>query len=381
MRWLLPILIACAAEPPADGPDPVERMGPISEPLPGQGAQHHATLACDEQGCIAARQVGAGVRFSLLDPDGVAISQTQPPTPPKGWNHPEIARHLGGWYLVAGTHGAPHALGLDRDGVPETEAVELHEPYPWGLWPDLALGEDGRAYAIWSTKTTPYWRVFDPLAPDDALGETWELALTQATVDPPAVAAVPGGYVRVWTVKNGFEWQVRLLWVDLDGNALGEPVIAARQEGISRGTRPQIAADASGNVAVAWRVWAAIGELPEGAWLRTYRPDGSPHGEAVRLDAELGDRPTVEAIPEGWLVAWEEGSPPAVWLQERAVDGSPIDQAVPVSDATVEAGRTNLAVFADGGRWSGFVSWEEVYAQGVDAILDADVRVRAVRGP
>ena len=371
------VLGGCGPTEPTDRA-PVDPLGPISEPLPGQGAQHHATLACDDEGCIAARQVGGVVRFSLLDADGTATTQTGPPKGPVGYNHPEIAAYPGGWHVVAATHGAPMTFLLDRFGNP-TEATPLDEPYPWGLWPDAALGDDGRAHAFWSTKADVYWQIYDPAAPTPGVRQTWDLVLTQATVDPPAIAAVPGGYVRAWTVKNGFVWQVRLQWVDLDGNPLGEPVIAGEGDGTSRGARPQIASDDQGNVAVTWRVWPAIGIPPEGAYFRTFGVDGSV-GQTVRLDVERGDRPTVEALPDGWLVAFEEAYPPAVFVQEFTTEGLPRTEPVAISDAPVEAGRANLALHREGDSWTGFVAWEEVYDWRVDAILDADVRVRAVRG-
>lgn len=377
--WVLVAGAACEGEPaPRRDQDATEPAPTITGPLPGAGAQHHATVSCVAGRCAVTRQVGGGVRTSTLDETGKPTSQEAPPSPPAGWNHPQLAPWGDGWLLMAATSGAPSAVRLDATGAPVSEVMAQHEDWPWGLWPDLALGEDGRAFTVWGTKTTPWYRVFDPETNVGEPAATWEFAWPQATIDPPAATAVPGGYVRAWTEKNGFVWEVRLAWLDLDGAPVAEPVVVAAGEGLSRGSRPQLASAPDGSVALVWRVWEDLGIPPAGAFLRVYEPDGTPRTEVIRLDTGGGDRPAVAHLPDGWLVAWEEGDPMAVWLQERHDDGTARIEPALVASSSVPCGRADLAVEVTHDGWRGFLSWEEVRLEQGDAVIDADVWVAPI---
>jgi hypothetical protein len=240
------------------------------------------------------------------------------------------------------------------------------------------VGQDNRALIVWSIRSHGLWAVVDPAQPEGAVQQAWPLSLVKPTVDPPAVTPVPGGYVRGWTEKTDIEWALYLQWTDLDGVAIGEPIEVTRGSGASRGARPQLASNVAGDVALAWRVKPTRTGAAEGAWLQIFR--GGQPLDLHRLDPDQGDRPTVEATPDGWLVAWEEASElsMAVKVQRRTADGAPADDVLVASDSEeIPAGRANLAVRPNGQR-SGVVTWEEVHLKRGEVVQRADVRARTI---
>lgn len=380
MRPLLPLLLLAACEPEADGRSGLREAGELHITLPGPPSQHHARVACGWEDCLVARQVGGTVGFTRVEPDGTLHEGIPAPQEVEGWNHPEIrATREGSYVVVAATRGAPQMLTLGPDGTLTGGPHPLHEPWPWGLWPDFAVDDEGNALAFWSTKTDPYWLAFDPTTVPPTTPETFELALDQATVDPPAVGALPWpyGFVRAWTVKNGFTWQVRLQWTDLEGQPVGEPVIVAEGEGTSRGARPQVAVGANRDVAVSWRVWPDTASLPEGAFVRVYDRDHQPKGPTLRLDPDdAGDRPTVLAVWDSFLVAWEQGTPEAVHVATLDPNGTRVNTPWRVSDSgDIPAGRAALALRPDGRAW---VSWEEVSEKRGDQVVQGTIGMRAI---
>ena len=348
---------------------------PVNQ-FPGNPPQDFLVVACADSSCTAGRHVGEAVHFAGLDLSGGVLGEVPASSPTQGWNHPELVRYQDGYLSVSATDTAPALLVHDVQGRPISDPLLLAPAWPRGQWPDLALGEDGRAMVVWSTKVDGLWAVVDPEAGHGIEGAPWERQNAFRTIDPPAVAAVPGGYVRAWTEKSDVGWALWLVWTDLDGRVQTDPQLVAEGPDPSRGARPQLAACADGSVALAWRELETRLSPPQGAWLQIFH-DTEP-GPIARLDTAQGNRPTVACALDGWLVAWEEPDDRGtqIWIQSRDPDGGPASEAVRASDQP-GAQRVDLGLRESNGV-DGLMTWEHVPPESSDPTQEVTGHVRPI---
>jgi hypothetical protein len=254
---------------------------------------------------------------------------------------------FGRWFDAAGQPVSPE---VQVNEVAEDDQAE----------PDLAVGADGRFFAVWRSVSHIAGRFFDaagtPLGP--------EIPITAPAPGPydfaPAVAPFPGGgYVVIW--RRNF---VPGLWfrrLDADGKPLGpESRVEAGQFYVNESA---VAAGDDGGFLVVWGT-SSLGASEEDVTIRArrYLPSGQPAGPVFRVDVRrrAGQSPVLPAVAPrqggGWLVAWQEYGPSGRFeLRSRAVD--PAGELGEIFPLAPSAGsRVALARDLHGGGF--LVAWE-----------------------
>lgn len=183
---------------------------------------------------------------------------------------------------------------------------------------DIAAAPDGSTWTLWSETLwtlnmdqedmaqapTGRFRLAqqDPADPlSDDVQVLWETA--PGGKHPPDVEVLPDGSVVCAVSEReevGLPAQVVLRRLSDDGRT---PVSSLDADG----SRPQMAVDAAGRLAVVWRE-GLITDLH--AYISLYDEDLNLIGGPLPLSPGwTSDRPTVAPHPEGWLVAWERPDP------------------------------------------------------------------------
>lgn len=195
--------------------------------------------------------------------------------------------------------------------------------------PDLAVLTDGSVIEVYhfsdptSDPVGTYWmRRYDA----DLVPITDELpvATSQQVGSPPDVVALPdGGWVIGWSTRDELGGTLHLTWYDPDGAAL-QTVRADETAADVTPSRPNLAAQPDGTVAVTWRV-----QDNDGTGLGVYgRLYGASHAPItgpfeIQIDSQ---RPSVAAGPGLFLFTWEP--PNSNRIKARAYDqwtGEPLE--------------------------------------------------------
>ncbi|HEX6203972.1 MAG TPA: hypothetical protein VF100_13290, partial [Thermoanaerobaculia bacterium] len=234
-----------------------------------------------------------------------------------------------------------------------------------GTWAAVALAADGGGALVWvapdtggveTVWTRPFAPDGTPLEPVTRVGEhrlDWDLS----SRDRPVVAmAADGSWAVAWTAPRGAGTAVHVRRFDPLGRPAGPAVAASGSTADAAG--PKLAVAPGGELAVAW-TQAAGAESAADVWARRFAADGSPEGDAFRVNVATARRQEA-----GGVALATDGSLAVVFDTVRAdtlqgdvlfalvaADGTPL-----VADRRVNAAAAGdqwesaLAPLADG-RW------------------------------
>jgi hypothetical protein len=288
-------------------------------------------------------------------------------------DHPGVAamgtdRFLVAWQEDDATSGSPviRARLVDRTCTPLVNpnsgdagpflVSSTTNPIP--DQPAVAAAADGSAAAIvWHAGQTLRGRFLDATATLDA-GDVPVLSVAPGdTLWGPQLTAIAGGWALVYgrvtadqTLPMGGYVMRRL---DPTGGQLGLDTVVT-QPTPDAFSSPSVASRADGAIAVAWHGCGTDGDGDGcGVWLQLVRPTGLPVAGRVQVDTTAaGDQTdaSVTALPDGFAVAWTDGSMAGpdqsetgirariiypVYDDARGVSGAACDGGSPCADGLV----------------------------------------------
>jgi hypothetical protein len=186
--------------------------------------------------------------------------------------------------------------------------------------PDLDVGSDGTATAVWSAKSGGEFRVFArQVAADGGRGPVQQLSASGADALAPQVAvALDGTAVVVWTRWDGANFRIQERRI-ASGGAPEEATRTLSGSG-QDAADPQVDVGADGTATVVWRRFDGFHPLVQ---VRRIAPDGTSEEASQRLSEAGQDavEPDVAVGPDGTAtVVWSRFDGSDSIVQERQVE-------------------------------------------------------------
>jgi hypothetical protein len=283
--------------------------------------QHHTTVTWGADGRVAATwQSGSGTAydalFVLLDGEGREVLGSRGrvnDTATKG-GKPDVEARVDG-YVVAYEGGtSPLFLrAINLDGEPLGAPVLAFDDATEGVFseaPDLALFDDGSGVLVWVSiggvhgEGVHYVQRF---AADLALvGEPLAIkAAGRSAADIAALPGAPGGFVVTGTVKDLASDQMQVYAVKVGADGCRQEIRGDQGESDAP-SRPAVAVDAQGRMALTWRSKVEAG-LGEGSYGRFFEASGQARSDSFSLASadEDGNRSVVAFWGTLAVFAWQ----------------------------------------------------------------------------
>ncbi|MDQ7014371.1 MAG: GC-type dockerin domain-anchored protein [Planctomycetota bacterium] len=245
----------------------------------------------------------------------------------------------------------------------DARGVAVGSETPLNLWtgshvmaPAIAHAADGSSWAAWQSAGQDGWggaiiaRRFD--AQGAGGSEILVNQLTEGEQINPVLATLPdGGAVIAWSSNQpGEPERVVLRVYNADGSArTGE--LAVETDSTLRTTTPSIATRADGSFALAFGSFDAQDGKAAGVRVRVFSVEGEALGDASRMsgaDALTPVEPSIEAVADGYVVAWHDVLENALGYDVLAarLDAAGAPVAEPVVVNTERVGLQNAAAVA-----------------------------------
>jgi hypothetical protein len=245
-----------------------------------------------ETSAPAQQQFRKAIQSSLFVPGPVSLPKLTKVKPP-----------------VAGAADAPAAANL-------SPAAEM------ASGPDLDVGADGTATAVWSAKSGGEFRVFARrIAPNGTRGPVQQLSAPGGDALAPVVAvAADGTAVVAWTRREGADFRIQERRIGPDGTPEGatRTLSGAGQDA----TDPQVDVGPDRTATVVWRRFDGFHPLIQ---VRRIAPDGSSEEASQRLSEAGQDavEPDVAVAADGVAtVVWSRFDGSDSIVQRRRVEAN-----------------------------------------------------------
>ncbi len=160
------------------------------------------------------------------------------------------------------------------------------------------------------------------------------------------LALLPDGFAAVWLDLQRDKPAVRMRIFDRQGRARGPSFAVSDDSSRVRKFAPNIAADAAGNIVIAW----IDTRFPEAAlFARRYSPRGTPLGAEFTVDSKLGafgfDARAVDLSCDSagrFVVAWhaERNDRRQIYARRYTADALPLGDIIAVSDLVDDSYRS-----------------------------------------
>jgi len=320
----------------------------LQQPLVvGDGSSNSPQLEVGEDGRLHLlwREGGephATVRYALVEPDGVPVTETQVLSDPSHWvvDSPR---------LVSGSHGEVHALWADEVGVQwavlNAEGALLEGPrllVPEGRAPDAQLDQEGELHLVWrqlsgSNVYIVRYATFDPESGELSSSEDMAQVFrrTGQRIEGPAIGLDhDSGYV-FWSVHDR-----------RDATVVSEyaffPLELPRQKRVvtlrmEHGINPSGILPLRGQRTL---LLVALSELVGSEWEAEYQiavavlvPQAMPEYEVWGLASARGGRRgflSLAGVSVQESVQWRQGPPAQEWEMEQIVTASTLPSIRPV---------------------------------------------------
>ncbi len=367
-----------------DTPFPKSPLTVVSDE-PSTDNQHHTTVSWGEDGnFVAAWQHGSGSTYvtlvGLFDDSGARMPDFPIKISDNDTNggKPDVEAFPGG-YIVAYEGGGDliflRPLGLDAIPTGPTQLVfSDSDAGVVSSTPDLALFDDGSGVIVWESdggshgEGVHYVQRFS--ANLDFVGEPiFVKAAGRTAADVAALPGTPGGFVVTGTYKDSVTDIMQVYAVKFGADGCQQEIRIDQGESDAP-SRPAIAIDALGRMAVTWRSKVEMG-LGEGSYGRFFEASGLARTDAFALARaeEDGNRSVVAFWGNRVVFAWQgivEGT-----LEDVAVSVWDIDARNQVfaedifndrgTDPEVDAHRPSISIKPDPGSNDAtlVVTWEE----------------------
>ncbi len=259
---------------------------------------------------------------------------------------------------VTAVFGVPSAVAFQGPWV--TPAVDLSAAGEQAYNPNVAVGPDGTATAVWERNSgTKRIVQASTRPPRGGFGGPVDVsAVDQVALDPQVAVAPDGTTTAVWQSSNG---PVSIVQASTrpPGGTFGSPVDLSAAGKFAH--LPQLAVAQDGTTTVIWQLSGVSDRIVQA---RT-RPPGGTFGSVVDLSAtgELSDSPDVAVASDGTTTAvWrrDDGTDKVVQASTRppgGAFGSPVDLSAAGGNVDDEP---RVAVASDG---TTTVVWTDTSAQ------------------
>ncbi|MCH9829044.1 MAG: DUF11 domain-containing protein [Gammaproteobacteria bacterium] len=234
--------------------------------------------------------------------------------------------------------------------------------------PGVAMADNGDMVVVWRSSGSIGIRAQRFAADGIALGAEAVVDNTgQPCNDAEVSMDADGNYVVVWrryepsNVIYGRRFNA-------DGTVAG-PEFRASSEVADDQTHPDVAMAADGSFVVTWMNDNVSGATAGEIFARRFDPDGEPLGDSFRVssvDNGTERSPFVGINASGqFVIAWKRSSPPAVYAQRFAADGSKLGGEfradVPGDGDGAGGSSSDVLMFRDGGF---LIVWDEANIDG-----------------
>jgi hypothetical protein len=229
--------------------------------------------------------------------------------------------------------------------------------------PQVAVGPDGAATAVWSARDEGRFAVFARrLSADAAPGAVTQLSAPSGDALSPQLALAPDGTATVvWSGFDGAHFVVQARRIAADGKP--EPDVIDLSEAGQDATEPQVAVAPDGTATVVWKRFNGFHPFVQE---RRIAADGTPEPQVETLSAPRQDavEPQVAVAGDGAaLIVWSrfDGSNSIVQAQAVSPEGAPQGAPTDLSATEVNSVEPQLGLAADG---SAAVVWSRTDGSG-----------------
>ncbi len=350
-------------------------LGPVGEP--SEKDQHHATVAWGVDGRYAvAWQVGDGADYSALlavfDASGARVSGPHLLNALGNGGKPDVEARSDG-YVVTWEDGADIYLrATNLEGVPLSPPVLAYtRGGVTSETPDLAVFDDDGGVVVWESHGgdwgdgTHLIRRFDDRL--NFIDEEPVFVEAAGRSAPDVYALADRGFVVTGTHKFT-DAHMEVYAKKFGGDGCVQPFRADQAESEAP-SRPAIAVDAVGRMAITWRSKVEMG-VGAGSYGRFFDAQGRAMGDSFSLAsvAEDGNRSVVQFWGERAVFCWQgvvdgllPDAPCSIW---DLPTGQPVVSQWQLNDdPLVDASRVAISIRDDGGGAATMaVTWEQEVA-------------------
>lgn len=358
-------------------------VAPVS-PLDASDNQHHTTVTwTDGDRVAAAWQSGSEGQYvallSLFDDAGAQLPGfpvlvNDPDT--KG-GKPDVESRGSRGTLVAYEGGTDpiYLRGFDVDGVPLGDPQLVFEDATPGVLsetPDLALFDDGSGVVVWESNGGAHGEGIHYVQRFDADLQLVDAprfikAAGRSAADIVALPGAPGGYVVTGTYKETSTDLMQVYAVKVGADGCWQEIRGDQGESDAP-SRPAIAVDGAGRMAITWRSKVEQG-LGEGSYGRFFEASGRARSDSfpLAMAKEDGNRSVVAFWGSDVVFVWQgivagerEDVAASIWNIDSVSQVFAEDILNEYGDEPeIDAQRPSIAIRQDaGGAATLVVTWE-----------------------